>query len=182
MKVLAELVELAAGLSIEFIVCGGHAVNAYQVIRKTGDIDLLVRESEAARWKEQLARLGYSVFHEDRAFVQLQPASPAAWPLDLLIVDDRTFETMKGAARPFSFAGATCLIPSVEHLIAMKLHALKFTGEPRMRKDAVDIIDLAEGNGIDLQGEEFRALCRRFADEQVYRRILAYAGKDPRIG
>jgi len=177
MTAFSELVDLAARNGLEFIVCGGHAVNAYQVIRKTGDIDLVVRESEVARWKEQLAAHGYSVFHEDRAFLQLQPSAPAAWPVDLLVVDERTFATLKGAARAFRFGGAECLIPCIEHLIAMKLHALKFAGERRMRKDAVDIVELAESQGIDLHGEEFRALCGRFADESVYRRILVYAGK-----
>jgi hypothetical protein len=56
----------------------------------------------------------------------------------------------------------------LEHLIAMNLHALR---------DAVDIIDLAEQAGIDLEGDRFRTLCDRFADGRVLGRILQYAGK-----
>jgi hypothetical protein len=46
-----------------------------------------------------------------------------------------------------------------------------------MRKDGVDIIDLAEAIDLDLLGDTFRALCERFADARVYERILTYAGK-----
>jgi hypothetical protein len=179
MKPLDELVRLSTTRHLDFIVCGGHAVNAYQVIRKTGDVDLVIRERHASPWREQLVALGYSVFHEDAAFLQLRPPTVAGWPIDLLVVDDTTFDAMARSARPFAFGGVTCLIPSVEHLIAMKLHALRFSGEPRMRKDGVDIVDLAEANGLDLLGDAFRALCDRFADARVYERILTYAGTPP---
>jgi hypothetical protein len=177
MTALRNLAELAEQAGLEFIVCGGHAVNAYQVIRKTGDIDLVVRERDASRWKERLTGLGYAVFHESGAFLQLRPPSAAAWPVDLLFVDDGTFDTLGRAGTRFRFGDATCLIPSLEHLIAMKLHALKFSGEKRMRRDAVDIIDLAEHAGIDLEGDRFRSLCDRFADGRVQERILQYAGR-----
>jgi hypothetical protein len=177
MTALRTLAELAAQDGLEFIVCGGHAVNAYQVIRKTGDIDLVVRERDASRWKERLTGLGYAIFHESGAFLQLQPRAPAAWPVDLLFVDDGTFDALRRSGTLFQFGDATCFIPSLGHLIAMKLHALRFSGEKRMRRDAVDIIDLAEQAGIDLEGDHFRSLCDRFADGRVLGRILQYAGK-----
>jgi hypothetical protein len=177
MKPLDDLAALSASRGLDFIVCGGHAVNAYQVIRKTGDVDLVVRERDVPQWREHLLALGSAVFHEDAAFLQLRPPTVAGWPIDLLVVDDTTFDAMKGAARPFTFGTVTCLIPSVEHLIAMKLHALRYSGEQRMRKDGIDVIDLAEAHAIDLLGDAFRALCDRFADARVYERILIHAGK-----
>ncbi len=177
MSPLDELARLSATRGLDFLVCGGHAVNAYQVIRKTGDIDLVVRERDMPQWRAHLVALGYTVFHEDPAFLQLSPPTATGWPVDLLAVDDLTFDTMQRAARPFTFGGVTCSIPSVEHLIAMKLHALRFSGEQRMRKDGIDVVELAEASGIDLLGERFRALCDRFADARVYERILQYAGK-----
>lgn len=146
------------------LVCGGHAVNAYQVIRKTGDLDLVIRERDVPEWRAQLLALGYGVFHEDAAFLQLSPPTTTGWPIDLAAVDDGTFDAMKHAASSFTFGGATCLIPSVEHLIAMKLHALRFAGEARMRKDGIDVVELAEANGIDVAGDAFRSLRDRFGD------------------
>ncbi len=177
MSPLDEVVRLAATRGLDVLVCGGHAVNAYQVIRKTGDLDLVVRERHVPEWRAQLVALGYGVFHEDPAFLQLGPPTATGWPIDLVVVDDGTFDALKRAARPFTFGGVTCLIPSIEHLIAMKLHALRFSGETRMRKDGVDIVELAEANGIDILGDAFRSLCDRFADARVYERILLYAGK-----
>lgn len=177
MSPLDEVVRLAATGGLDFLVCGGHAVNAYQVIRKTGDLDLVVRERDVAAWRSRIEALGYAVFHEDGAFLQLSPPTATGWPIDLLVVDDGTFDAMRHAARPFTFGAVTCLIPSVEHLIAMKLHALRFSGESRMRKDGIDIVELAEANGIDLLGNHFRSLCERFADARVHERVLQYAGK-----
>jgi len=177
MTVLGVLHKAAARRRVEFIVCGGYAVNAYQVIRKTGDIDLVVRTRDAAAWKEILGTCGYAPVQDSNAFLQFQAPTASAWPVDLILVNDRTFDGMKSAAREFPFAGVPCLSPSVEHLIAMKLHALKHTGERRMRKDGIDIVELAERHGIDLQGKTFRQLCNRFADSQIYERILIYAGR-----
>lgn len=177
MSPLDEVARLAATEGLDFLVCGGHAVNAYQVIRKTGDLDLVVRERDAAQWRARLVALGYAVFHADAAFIQLSPPTATGWPVDLLVVDDGTLDAMKRAARSVTFGTITCLVPSVEHLIAMKLHALRFSGDARMLKDAVDVVELAAANGIDLLGEEFRALCDRFADARVHERILRLAGK-----
>lgn len=177
MSPLDELARFAAAAGLDFIVCGGHAVNAYNVMRKTGDLDLVIRERDVPRWRTHLAGLGYSVFHEDGAFVQLSPPTLTGWPVDLLIVDDATLDTMRDEARSVAFGAIPCLVPSLEHLITMKLHALHFSGESRTLKDAVDIVELTAANGIDLGGETFRVLCDRFADARVRERILRLAGK-----
>ena len=177
MSTLETIARTAASASLEFIVCGGFAVNAYQVMRKTGDIDLIVRERESNRWNEQLVAIGYSIFHESGAFVQLRAGAPGSWPVDLIVVDEATFDGMKSAAKRFRFGSIDCLIPSVEHLIAMKLHAIRSAGDSRMRQDALDIIDLTEVAHVDLGGETFRELCDRYADANVRDRILVYAGK-----
>ncbi len=175
MKV-SRLFAAAADRDLDFIVCGGYAVNAYQVIRKTGDLDLVVRARDAPSWKELLTTSGYTVYHETAGFVQLDPVAKTSWPIDLMLVDDRTFGRMRAEAQRFRFAGTECWIPSIRHLIAMKLHALKQTGGRRLRKDAIDIVELAERNGIDLRGEDFRQQCERFADHAIYDKILVYAG------
>jgi hypothetical protein len=177
MSSLKAIAGMALQSHLEFIVCGGFAVNAYQVIRKTGDIDLVIRDSEAESWKERLLSLGYSVFHDAGAFLQLRPGSPSSWPVDLIVVDDATFAAMKEAGVRFKFGDTECLIPSVEHLIAMKLHAIRSGGESRLRQDALDILDLAERARIDLEGDAFRQLCERYADLKIRDRILLYAGK-----
>lgn len=44
---------------LNFLIIGGHAVNALGYQRTTLDIDILVGEAELAEWKQLLARLGY---------------------------------------------------------------------------------------------------------------------------
>jgi hypothetical protein len=179
MSTLEAIARIAGESNLEFIVCGGYAVNAYQIMRKTGDIDLVVRERQAPTWRTALGSLGYNVFHETGAFLQLKPNELTSWPIDLVVVDDSTFDAMKQAATPFRFGHVDCLIPSVDHLIAMKLHAIRSSPDRRMRQDALDILDLAERSDMDLDGDRFRDLCERYADEAIRERILAYAGKSP---
>lgn len=59
----------------------------------------------------------------------------------------------------------------------MKLHAIRSSGDRRMRQDALDILDLAEHARIDLEGPVFQDLCDRYADGQIRDRILGYAGR-----
>lgn len=90
------------------LVCGGHAVNAYQVIRKTGDLDLVVRERDVPEWRAQLVGLGYEVFHEDPAFLQLSPPTTTGWPIDLVeLAEARGIDLPSDAPIPWATATPT---------------------------------------------------------------------------
>jgi hypothetical protein len=123
MTTLRTIAETARLSNLEFMVCGGYAVNAYQVIRKTGDIDLVVRERDSGAWKERLLPLGYSVIHESGAFLQLRPDALTSWPIDLVFVDDGTFDAMLQAGELVRFGEAECFVPSVQHRVEIVLAA-----------------------------------------------------------
>lgn len=50
---------------------GGNAVNLYAYRRTTFDIDLLVRESDAQRWRCFFENEGYAVFHATANFIRM---------------------------------------------------------------------------------------------------------------
>ena len=62
-------------------------------------------------------------------------------------------------------------VPSLNHLIALKLHALKNNLPHRELRDLRDIIELVKQHKIDVKTESFRNLCQKYGTEEVYKKI-----------
>jgi len=77
-------------------------------------------------------------------------AEQGFWPLDLMFVSYSTFTKMWAAAVPIKLVGAPVKIPSLDHLLALKLHALRNSNQRRELKDMVDSVYLIEANRIDV--------------------------------
>jgi hypothetical protein len=173
---LENLIDRARGRGLPFVVIGGHAVAAHGYGRQTVDLDLLVRDEDRRAWVELLTPLGYRVFHEDAAFVQLTAPTARHWPVDLLLVAEPTFTGVLAEAREIAFGAQQVRIPSLEHLLALKLHTLKSARPPRDLKDLTDVVQLAEANGLDVRAEAFRALCLKYATPEIHDRIVGAFG------
>jgi predicted nucleotidyltransferase len=68
-------------------------------------------------------------------------------------------------------------VASVEHLIALKLHALKHGNPRRELKDLLDVVSLCEANRIDVNGEKFEQLCKRYGTKKIHSQILAISSR-----
>src|SRR5882672_9189287 len=93
--------EISAGArarKLDFLVIGGLAVIFHGYARDTADLDLLVRRRERGGWLDWLSSLGYAGQNDQDNFVQLAPPMDGAWPVDLMLVADETFEPMLRAA------------------------------------------------------------------------------------
>jgi len=171
MEILRIINEQASRRGLGFLVVGGHAVCSYGIDRQTGDLDLCVRQADLGAWRTLLADLGYTPFHEKEGFVQLRPPEVGQWPVDLMIVEEATFQGLIADAHPVCFVDTEVPIPSVLHLIAMKLHALRSNLEHRERKDLDDVVSLIEKQDLVVDDESFRDLCGRFGTEEIYEKI-----------
>lgn len=160
----------AAGLA--YLVIGGHAVNFYCEPRATLDVDFLVRRSDESKWRELLAAEGFKVFNDQQAFLQFSPPYGIEWRLDLMLVNDSTFTKLLAGARSEQLLGIRTLIPRPEHLIALKLHALKHGHQERFEKDFGDVITLTRNSGLDPKSESFRQLFDQFGTHELYERVL----------
>src|SRR6478672_10001749 len=97
---LFQTLEAEAGKrGLEFVVIGGLAVNVYGYSRDTADTDLLISDTARADWHKFFAELGYVVFAEQGPFTQLKPPKEGAWPVDLMIVKERTFRQFYDSGR-----------------------------------------------------------------------------------
>jgi hypothetical protein len=159
--------------NLPFLVIGGHAVNLYGYSRETADLDFLVCSDDRPSWITLFADIGYNIFSDAANFVQFAPQREAAWPVDLMFVRPATFNPMLDASRAVEFYGITARIPQLEHLIALKLHAIKNTRPNRFLKDFLDVENLIRANRLDIKSENVRRLFERYATVELYEKISA---------
>ncbi len=126
MGLFQEIHEAAKRQNLDFVVIGGIAVIFHGLMRDTADLDLLIRRRERAAWLDLLrSSLSYTVRNERENFVQLDPPVRGAWPVDLMLVRDETFVEILREATDEEMYGTRLKIPILDHLLALKLHALK---------------------------------------------------------
>ena len=163
---------------LEFLVIGGLAVNMHGIARDTADLDLLVRQESRQDWMKLFSELGYTVAGEKAAFCQFDPPEAGAWPVDLMFVGESSFREFFKFSVSVEMFGERLLIPTLEHLIALKLHALKHGHIGRSLKDYLDIEGLVRVNKIDLGEEKVRELFLKYGTLDVYEKISRTSARD----
>ena len=173
MKILDLISQAAREQALEWMLIGGHAINATGDRRQTRDVDLVVCETERTRWEALLSKLGYTLFNDGGAFLQFSPPDLTQWPIDLMLVNERTFSGLRDGARGVNLGGQhEVLAPSIEHLIAMKLHAMKQGAPARRLRDLLDIITLVRQGQVDVGGADFKQLCERYGSREIHAEIV----------
>lgn len=99
MEILSLLSAKAFSNGLEFIVVGGHAVNSYQVLRTTADLDLAISADYKEAWTAILQALKYSIVREQKTFRKFKGPEPGYWPIDLMFLSQDTFQKMKAEAQ-----------------------------------------------------------------------------------
>ena len=167
MKIVEALAKNAAAGQMEFLVIGGNAVNAYGYDRVTSDLDLLVRKADRRAWDALILRLDFRPHQITMSFHMYNPKVSGQRPVDLMLVDDPTFEKMRARAVEWKLDGVTVRIPALPHLIAMKLHASQSGGEHRRAKDLSDAATLIQMHKVDLATPEYAEIIQRYAKPET---------------
>jgi predicted nucleotidyltransferase len=154
-----------------FLVIGGHAVIYYGYARNTGDLDLLVRRKDTAIWKTAISELGYSLYCEHQNFLQFTPPTHSP-PIDLMLVHEQTFDGLFALSKEASLYGTKARVPSLEHLIALKLHVLKQGLAHRTLSDLNDVIYLVNMNKLDIGSEKWKLLFAKYGNLDLYEKVL----------
>ncbi len=168
MKTLIE--SLADGLSggnVDVLLIGGHALAAYGVMRQTLDIDFLTAETSAAPFKNILLKAGFGETAGTENFSRLSHPSPLVMDVDILFVDRDTFRRMFEESKTFITGKIEIRVPSLPHLISLKLHAVKNDAE-RKNRDAGDIVELLKANPGKISSRELESLCLRHGPEGIF--------------
>ena len=157
--------------NLQFLVIGGLAVNLHGYSRDTADLELLICAGQRKQWLDLFSNLGYTIYKDGGNFLQLSSQTLAAWPVDLMLVRENTFAPMFTASREVELYGAPSRIPSLEHLIVLKLHALKNTRLDRFLKDFLDVENLIRINRLDMKSENIRHLFAKYGTLELYDKV-----------
>lgn len=177
MEILRAIQLYADTQQMRFLVAGGHAVACYGMSRQTGDIDFVVSLSEKEKWLQLLEKLRYTKLQDDNRFSRFKPDQLAAWPIDLMYVDQNTFEKMYAARENRDFGATIAPIVSAKHLAILKLHALKHFQPHRAPKDYGDLLALIKAGAATFEDGELKALCIKYANQALYDRIISDIGR-----
>lgn len=148
-QVLRTFSEFFEREQIRYAVAGGLAIHAWGRSRTTQDIDFAVdgiAQDLVIRFAEAI---GYTTLHSSDGYSNHEHPDEAFGRVDLLYLYGATADRVFSEAARLLIAGeAKAPVPKPEHLIAMKVHAIKNTPR-RVSIDVPDIEYLLTLPGID---------------------------------
>jgi hypothetical protein len=159
-------------LRIPFVLIGGFAVNYYKVTRQTADVDFLITKGDFDQIAAVLEKEGLKQDYTQEVFARFKAEKPYFMDLDFMFVDKETLDKIIKEAKVATIAGQKFMVPCLNHLIALKLHAIKYNPKIREYKDLADIIELIKANKIDAKNNVFKELSLKYGTEELYRKIL----------
>ncbi|MEA1928702.1 MAG: nucleotidyltransferase family protein [Candidatus Auribacterota bacterium] len=121
---------------------GGFAVNYYNVTRQTADLDFLIMVEDFKKIVKLLEEEGYKENYSQEVFSRLTTNSDYLLDLDFMFVDRETLSKIINKGQEIEIAEQKFIVPSLDHLIALKLHSIKHNPGLRKEKDLSDIIEL----------------------------------------
>jgi hypothetical protein len=169
---LGAIAVQAAERGLPFVIAGGHAVVLHGHPRNTFDLDLIIRRTDQAGWKELAKANGYSPYREGPTFLQFNPQDDTqALPLDLMLVGEATFTKLMADAVPAPASSPGAKVVSLRHLLALKCHAIRHGHRGRIVKDADDVIRLTLANKLDLDDPDIRDLFLKHGSMELYDKV-----------
>lgn len=136
-------------------VVGGLGLHGHGVTRATVDLDLLVEARVQDVLVEFLESHGYETLHRSPGFSNHLHADSALGRVDLVYVDSDTARRLfAGCAPRLELGSRTALVPRAEHLVAMKVQAMK-NDPSRELQDLADVqalLRLPETDAAQVRG------------------------------
>lgn len=149
------------------VLIGGQALASRGYQRLTLDVNFMITEKDYEKLKPAIFSKGYREVIKTNVAAKWQCQSSDLIDIDFMFVDVDTFETIKKAAKLEDYEESQFLVPKAEHLIALKLHAIKQQPKKRELKDLNDIMQLVKANNMDIQSQSFQNLCKQFGTAEL---------------
>ncbi|MCA1825316.1 MAG: hypothetical protein ABR567_06835 [Myxococcales bacterium] len=131
-----------------FALAGAFAMQAHGLQRATADLDFVVEDAARVDLLRFMKSLGYEELHASEGYSNHLHADPALGRVDFIYLDAHTADVLFADAQRKRVGSLDLLVPSPEHLAAMKVHAIK-NSPVRLYKELADIQFLLELPGVD---------------------------------
>jgi hypothetical protein len=130
-------------------VIGGVALTAYGHPRMTLDLDVVTEAAAQEPLVTFMESQGFVTLHRSPGYSNHRHSDPSRGRVDFMYVRSETAEKLFASARELPGPAArSILVPKPEHLIAMKVQAMKDAPE-RTWQDLVDIAYLFRLDGVN---------------------------------
>ena len=173
---LQEFSNACTAQEIECILVGAWAMNAYGVARQTVDIDFACEKRHLHHLDDIFNNHGYTRVYKTELFAKYRSKDEGLLDIDMLFLSRETLHALQSDTRTVRIGAIDFTVPSLENLIAMKLHALKHNAARRFTKDMADIVALVDTNDIPVHCDSFHKLCLKFGTEDLYKQLLHETG------
>ncbi|MBT3294388.1 MAG: hypothetical protein HN919_10640 [Verrucomicrobia bacterium] len=171
MKSTEELVaEGLAERGVPVLLIGGMALPAFDVVRQTVDMDCLLVDTQEGALNAVLTEAGYEELQRVEGFAQYVSSSVYLTDVDVMLVDEGTFEKIVARSQPLDLGRTIMRVPCAAHMIMLKLHATK-NNPKRATRDVGDIVEILRNRPEQVSDDELRAMCERYGPDGVYNRI-----------
>jgi hypothetical protein len=148
-KVLEGLGRFFEGRNVRYAVIGGVGIAGYGLTRATLDLDLVVDaqiQDEVVRFLESI---GYETLHRSSGYSNHRHSLSEMGAIDLVYVRGETSRRIFQDSRTIEGPGGRNIpVPSPEHLVAMKVAAIK-NDPSRKYQDMADVRFLLGLPGVD---------------------------------
>ncbi len=144
-----ELFTFLSDEGCRFAIVGAFGLHAYGLSRATGDLDFILDAICQARLITFLEGLGYETIYRSSGYSNHIHPVAAMGRLDFIYVEGHTADTLFSEAKTtLSLGGWKTPVPRPEHLIALKVLAMK-NDPSRTFREMADIQFLMGLPGID---------------------------------
>lgn len=158
-RVLEEVVGFVRGEGYAIAVAGGFGLHAYGMSRATYDLDFVVEAEAQEKLVRFMESMGYETWHRSEGYSNHLHSSPELGRVDFVYVRAESSRKLFGQVREMIvFEDVSVAVPRAEHLIAMKVQAMK-NDPARVFQEMADIQYLLGLEGID--EDEVRAYFER---------------------
>jgi hypothetical protein len=147
-KVLGTLASFFEREGHRYAVVGAFGLHAYGLTRATLDLDLATESAAQPKLVAFLESLGYETLYRSAGYSNHVHALPDLGRLDFVYVESETARVLFSGGTVLQLGEHRVPVPRPEHLVAMKVHAMK-NDPSRTLREMADIQFLLSLPSID---------------------------------
>ena len=169
-KTFQLLIDFFERERIDYALIGAFALKAYGYTRATQDVDFIARQKDQKKIIVNLESLGFETLYSSTGYSNHLHPLPGLGRIDFVYVKGDTAESIfKEAVRILLFDDLTVPVVRPEHIVALKVFAMKNDPDRALREMA-DIKELLSLPEINLQ--EVQKYFEKYGQMEKYYDII----------